>query len=177
MLQLVEVQCKLFDFGFLQHCQRKQGWNFLPLIDNSVELYFSNDNMCKKKDVITISNILLLAFQDYKFNTGPDGSWRPEHAGAEVKRSSNWEDGLGRGDIEKNRKDRERLEIKRDANQRYHEQIAKDSMEKQQKERARQDYHRLVTVKHPNGQKDTRQRPVNQRLTNMQKPFFFTEVT
>lgn len=81
---------------------------------------------------------------DNKFNTGSDGNWRPEHAGAEVKRSSNWEDGLGRGDIEKNRKDRERLETKRDANQRYHEQIAKDSMEKQQKERARQDYHRKM---------------------------------
>lgn len=81
---------------------------------------------------------------DNKFNTGSDGNWRPEHAGAEVKRSSNWEDGLGRGDIEKNRKDRERLETKRDANQRYHEQIAKDSMEKQQKEWARQDYHRKM---------------------------------
>lgn len=81
---------------------------------------------------------------DNKFNMGSDGNWRPEHAGAEVKRSSNWEDGLGRGDIEKNRKDRERLETKRDANQRYHEQIAKDSMEKQQKEWARQDYHRKM---------------------------------
>ena len=85
-----------------------------------------------------------MGFQDNKFNTGSDGNWRPEHAGAEVKRSSNWEDGLGRGDTEKNRKDRRRLETKRDANQRYHAQIAKDSMEKQQKEQARQDYHRLV---------------------------------
>lgn len=105
-----------------------------------------------------------MTFQDNKFNTGSDGNWRPEHAGAEVKRSSNWEDGLGRGDIEKNRKDRERLETKRDANQRYHEQIAKDSMEKQQKERARQDYHRLVTTS-----------KTHRRLTNIQKPIFFIE--
>ena len=92
---------------------------------------------------------MTFAFQDNKFNTGSDGNWRPELAGAEVKRSSNWEDGLGRGDIEKNRKDRERLETKRDANQRYHAQIANDSMEKQQKERARQDYHRLVQCRVP----------------------------
>lgn len=105
-----------------------------------------------------------MTFQDNKFNTGSDGNWRPEHAGAEVKRSSNWEDGLGRGDIEKNRKERERLETKRDANQRYHEQIAKDSMEKQQKERARQDYHRLVTTS-----------KTHRRLTNIQKPIFFIE--
>lgn len=83
-------------------------------------------------------------FQDNKFNTASDGNWRPEHVGAAAQRSSNWEDGLGRGDIEKNRKERKRLETKRDANERYHAQIAKDSLERQQKERARQDYHRLV---------------------------------
>ena len=41
------------------------------------------------------------------------------------------------------------FETKRDANQRYHAQIANDSMEKQQKERARQDYHRLVQCRVP----------------------------
>ncbi|KAJ7333601.1 hypothetical protein OS493_017143 [Desmophyllum pertusum] len=81
---------------------------------------------------------------DNKFNTASDGNWQPEHANESVQRSSNWEDGLGRGDVEKNRKERKRLEIKKDANERYHTQIAKDSTEKQQKERARQDYHRKM---------------------------------
>jgi len=81
---------------------------------------------------------------DNKFNTGSDGNWHPEHAGTKVQRSSNWEDGLGRGDIEKNRKEMKRLENKRDANERYHAKIAKDSEEKQQKEQARQDYHRKM---------------------------------
>lgn len=88
--------------------------------------------------------MLFLLFQDDKFNTGSDGNWRPEHAAVTVQWSSNWEDGLGLGDVEKNRKERKRLETKRDANERYHAQIAKDSLEKQQKERARQDYHRSV---------------------------------
>lgn len=80
--------------------------------------------------------------QDKKFNTGSDGNWRPEDNGTSVQRSSNWEDGLGRGDIEKNRKERRRLESKRDANERYHAQIIRDSVDKQQKEQARQEYHR-----------------------------------
>lgn len=81
-------------------------------------------------------------FPDNKFNTGSDGNWQPEHAGTKVQRSSNWEDGLGHGDVEKNRKEKKRLETKRDANERYHAKIARDSAEKQQKEQARQDYHR-----------------------------------
>lgn len=100
-----------------------------------------------RKTPFQICNIWICCyfdFQDNKFNTASDGNWRPEHAGTAVQRSSNWEDGLGRGDIEKNRKERKRLVTKRDANERYHAQIANDSLEKQQKERARQDYHRLV---------------------------------
>ena len=86
-------------------------------------------------------------FPDNKFNTGSDGNWHPEHAGTNAQRSSNWEDGLGLGDMEKNRKERQRLETKRDANEKYHAKIARDSAEKRQKEQARQDYHRLVRSK------------------------------
>lgn len=50
---------------------------------------------------------------------------------------------MGHGDIEKNRKERRRLETKRDAKERYHAQIARESVDKQQKEMARQEYHRL----------------------------------
>lgn len=81
---------------------------------------------------------------DNKFNTGSDGNWQPEQIAPKLQRSSNWEDGLGHGDIEKDRKDRKRLESKRDANYRYHEKIERESMEKQQKEQARQDYHRKL---------------------------------
>lgn len=81
---------------------------------------------------------------DNKFNTGSDGNWQPEHAATKIQRSSNWEDGLGRGDIEKNRKERKRLENKRDANERYHSKIARDTVENQQKEQARQDFHRKM---------------------------------
>lgn len=49
--------------------------------------------------------------------------------------------------MEKNRKERQRLETKRDANEKYHAKIARDSAEKRQKEQARQDYHRLVRSK------------------------------
>lgn len=111
---------------------------------------FSNHCSHTSKQRILYNACLLQFFPlstDNKFNTGSDGNWHPEHAGTKVQRSSNWEDGLGRGDIEKNRKEMKRLENKRDANERYHAKIAKDSEEKQQKEQARQDYHRLVALR------------------------------
>ena len=103
-------------------------------------------------------------FADNKFNTGCNGNWQPEQAAPKEQRSSNWEDGLGHGDKEKNRKETKRLENRRDANERYHAKIAKDSMEKQRKEQARQDFHRLVEASSAADRKKRASFAIHERL-------------
>ena len=111
------------------------------------DLYVKHEKVLPIDPLSDFSPVQLLSdFPDNKFNTGSDGNWQPEQIAPKLQRSSNWEDGLGHGDIEKDRKDRKRLESKRDANYRYHEKIERESMEKQQKEQARQDYHRWVLM-------------------------------
>ena len=87
-----------------------------------------------------------MPLSDNKFNLASDGNWHPELADTAVQRSSKWEDGLGRGDIEKNKKERRRLETKRDANERYHAQIERNAADRENQDRARKEFHRFVEL-------------------------------
>ena len=85
-----------------------------------------------------------LGFVDRKFNTDTNPNWHPDQVGQTAQRSTNWEDGLGHRDVAKNRQDKQRLERKRDASERYHSRIQEQAAEKEQKESAQHQQHRLA---------------------------------